>query len=41
MALISKLLKKCVSPVQHFGVHNGMNGHLVDSADTGPSTGGW
>lgn len=41
MALISRLLKKCVSPLKHFGTHNGLNGHLVDSADNSnrpPST---
>ena len=36
MNVLSKILKLCVSPVRHFGVHNGLNGHLVDSADTGP-----
>jgi hypothetical protein len=36
MTILSRLFKKCVSPVQHFGVHAGLNGHLVDSADHQP-----
>ncbi|KDF30708.1 hypothetical protein AE04_02829 [Klebsiella aerogenes MGH 78] len=40
MSILSRLFKKYVSPAQHFGIHAGLNGHLVDSADTGPNTGG-
>ncbi len=41
MSILSRLIKKYVSPAQHFGIHAGLNGHLVDSADTGPAGGGW
>lgn len=40
MIIMSRIFKKCVSSVQHFGIHAGLNGHLVDSADTSPVGGG-
>lgn len=33
MSIISRLLKKYVFLRQHFGIHNGLNGHLVDGTD--------
>lgn len=35
MNILSKIIKMCVSSARHFGVHNGLNGHLVDSEANG------
>lgn len=44
MKLLSRIVKKLINPSFHFGTHNTLQGHLVDSHDdsnNGGGGGGW